>query len=433
MIELHPYQNEGVDFLATRRFALLADEMGLGKSAQLIRACEKIEARNILIVCPASAQENWWRELDKFRTYSGPSITKVTSYDRLRRELLAYQMASSFLKWDAVLIDESHLIKEPSAARSRAVLGTGGIIHFTKRMYFASGTPAPNHAGELWPILFVTRQTNLSYSQFIQKYCVTEPGYRDDFVIKGTKKEMIPELRELLKPIMLRRMKKDVLKDLPPIYFSDVPVIAGGLKLSDSENAKFKAELERLTAALDFELCIENEDDLLRALEGVARSVSTLRRVIGVQKAAACGEMVKEELMNGAYEKIVIFAIHRDAILILNRILQPFNPAVITGDTPVSERMGEVDKFQNDPSCHVMLANIGAASTALNMTAAHNILLVEEDWTPANNAQAIARVHRIGQKYPVHARIASIMGSIDEKVSRILRRKTGELAQIFDA
>ena len=171
--KLFPYQIEGRDWLLNRKFALLADEPGLGKTAQVITALDKLNLQKILILCPAVARINWAREIKTWSTYSGD----VSIIDGRNQHIdfggiviSSYDLADCAPKgeWDLLVLDESHFLKSLETKRTRTVFASGGLAHHTKRIWALSGTPAPNHAGELWVLLYTFGITPLKYEDFIQ-------------------------------------------------------------------------------------------------------------------------------------------------------------------------------------------------------------------------------------------------------------------------
>ncbi len=172
--------------------------------------------------------------------------------------------------------------------------------------------------------------------------------------------------------------------------------------------------------------------DGLEVLKGLAKSISSLRMYTGLQKIDPIAELVKEELALGAYEKIVIFAVHREVINNLRVKLRDFDPVTLYGGTPPEKRQKNVDRFQKNKKCRVFIGNIQAAGTAITLTAANQVLFAELDWVPGNNAQAAKRCHRIGQDKPVFVRCVGLADSYDERLSQILKRKTIELTELFE-
>jgi len=439
MLKLSPYQIEGVEFLTSKLYALLADDMGLGKTPQTIVAAQDVGASAILVICPAVARVNWRREFKVWSNYKeftvcekysdGPSMLSIVSYDFATEN---YEVLARFA-WDLVICDESHFIKEPTAKRTQAIYGKNGIIRNSARLWALSGTPAPNHVGELWAMLYTFGATTATYERFIEKYCETRPtfyaGKRQQKVV-GTKNSAIAEIKTLLSSVMLRRLKREVLVGLPPISFGQISV--DGTPLLDT----IKLDMSRVRAqenGLNFSIqAAESESDIEFILEKLGDSVSTLRRYVGLQKVKSVSDLVSMELKNGQYDKLVIFAIHTDVIGQLKENLKAFGPVVVNGKVSPKNRQKAIDDFQNKKSCKVFIGNILAAGTAITLTAAHQVLFVEQSWVPGENSQAADRCHRRGQDMPVSVRFASLADSIDEKVTSVLTRKARELTQIFD-
>ncbi len=313
-----------------------------------------------------------------------------------------------------------------------------------------SGTPAPNNPSELWPLLYTYGVTKLKYEAFVTQFCTYYDGPHGR-QITGAKQSAIPELRELLKPIILRRRKEEVMTELPPIRFSDVVVEPGEIDLGAESSfvqyvspvdrrqeleEKLKTESQIMTLALnnipDRNLAEGKGVEELKMLAAMSNSVATLRRYTGLQKVQGAVELIAEELKSKAYEKVVIFAIHRDVIEGLRVKLRRFNPVTLYGGLDPAKRQRNIDRFMNDPKVQIFIGNIQAAGTAITLTSAHNVVFVEQDWVPGNNAQAAMRCHRIGQTKPVFVRFLGLANSIDEKIAQVLKKKTRDLTAIFD-
>lgn len=456
-LKLFEYQSQGAEWLFGLRKALLADEMGLGKSAQAITAASRLKPSRVVVLCPAVARDNWDREFRRFsdRAWRSNIIYSRTEPRRLDADLIisSYDLADGVAgclrdseRIGVLILDEAQFLKSTESKRTQVTLGRGGLVRRADRVWALSGTPAPNHAAELWPLLFTFGQTKLSYPEFVERFCNTyrfkPPRGEPRIQITGTKTERIDELRAILAPIMLRRRKVDVLKDLPSISFSDIVVPANPVDyeiqyVQWTHPYDRRAELE---AIIDKErklvtaICDASETwkQTFSGISGVMGSVAGLRRYTGLQKVDGIAELVASELENGDYEKIVIFGIHQGVIEGLRQKLRPFKPVTLYGQTPAAKRQINVDKFQKNPRCKVFIGNIQAAGTAITLTAAHNVLFAEQSWVPGENAQAAMRCHRIGQERPVTVRFAGLANSIDEKVASTLRRKTKELMHLFD-
>ena len=422
--------------------------MGLGKSAQAITAADLIGAERVLVICPAVARINWMREFEKFSTrerrisiLTRPPKRSAAPTAENTIDVCSYDFATAHAKslngsWHVLILDEAHYLKNPEAKRTQAVLTK--LAHQADSVWALTGTPAPNNASELWPLLFTCSVTDLSLPKFISRYCVSVRRDNRDMIVGN---QNVAELRQILSPFMMRRTKTEVLPDLPPIHFGDFVVEPGEVDLelhfADRDAVKelhiVRRELEQQAALVQATGGMTEYNKRLGALEGLVSSVSTLRRYMGVQKAIPLADLVISELEAGTYNKLVIFCMHRVVIEELRTRLRKYNPVTLYGGTPPATRQANIDKFQKDKRCKVFIGQVQAAGTAINLTAAHHVLFAEYDWVPANNAQAAMRCHRIGQTQPVFVRFAVAAGVIDEVVLKVVRRKTKELASIFDA
>ena len=137
-------------------------------------------------------------------------------------------------------------------------------------------------------------------------------------------------------------------------------------------------------------------------------------------------------MADDAYDKIVIFAYHTDAIQTLYDKLKDFNPVVVAGGMATADRQAAIDNFQDDPKVRVFIGQITACSTAITLTAANQVAFVEMDWVPAVNAQAAKRCHRIGQTKPVIVRTFGLVNSVDEIVAKTLAKKAQMISEALD-
>ena len=443
MIKLLSHQPEGIRFLKSHSFCLLADEMGVGKTPQAIIAAQELS--RILVVCPSVAKYNWQKEFERFagrhaevagdgKILAGKPLV-ITSFDYLTRHLEKYKKFHR----DLVIIDEAHLSKEPTALRTKAVMGVRGIIRHTDRLWALTGTPAPNHAGELWVYLYTFGYTKLSYEGFVNRYCNThrDGSYYGKINIVGTNTKHSGELRAMLKRCALRRLKKDVL-DLPP-QFHNTYYIDGDsdaiLKDYPELKSKLKKELQSLSERLDFEVGTDLSDSkLIAVLQAMSQSISSLRRYHGLKKIKPVADLVKDELLTELYDKIIIFGIHTDVLKLLAKSFRQsnFEVALIIGETPPRERHLIQERFQNEPDLKIVIANIQAGGTNLTLTAASQVLFIELDWVPGNNKQAADRAHRHGQRNAVTVRHVCIRDSIDAKITTTLVRKIREIKTFMD-
>ena len=472
--KLFKYQLDGIAWLKRRKFALLADEMGLGKSAQAILAIESIDSKlnqekksefasqghRILVICPAIARENWKREFEKFSKVKSSFDLVFTKQKKLSDSqspdterhviIMSYEGAVAVEDtggyFDAIIIDEAHYLKSIDAKRTKAILGAKGLIRKLKpngKLFALTGTPSPNHAGELWIWLYTFGVTRLSYWQFATEFCeIDDNGFGKK--ITGTKLKAIPKLRELLDKIMLRRTVSKVMDQLPPISFTNHVVppneVVLDAAISFVKYSQNPADLITLQNILKKEQGIIDgilksgmtESEIMKALEATAQSVMTLRRYVGLQKVDGIADILEPELASNPYSKIVIFAIHKDTIEGLRQRLAKFGAITLYGGTPANKKDTHIMRFQGNPKCRVMICNIQEAGTAITLHASNQVVFAEESWVPADNIQAAKRCHRIGQERPVFVRTFSVAGSIDEHVSKVLAKKMSELDLIYE-
>jgi SWI/SNF-related matrix-associated actin-dependent regulator 1 of chromatin subfamily A len=435
-LDLLPFQEEGARFLVKHERGALFDEMGVGKTAQAIRALDMVDARRIVIVCPAAVREVWKGEFAKFariprRIVKGRDIQDLNTWIRGKADvlLLSYEMA---VKWtrrmpedliDAVVFDEAHYLKNEDSQRTRALLGTkcdgaDGLARWSAWTWFLTGTPNPNDAADIWSVLRFCHGTILSKKTFCARYYKAKVGAYS--LSHSPRKEMVDELKQVIASVSIRRTKRDAGLQLPPIWLTTTTV--------DGDTAEIRTLL-RDHPGMEKAVVEAVEKGGLSFLD--AQHIATLRRLVGEAKAPAFAEMLLEELKNGL-DKVVVFGIHTRALDHIERTLRGsgVDCARIDGRTAEGDRKSAVALFQGTDGPRVFLGNIKAAGTGLTLTAAADVVMFEQDWSPAGNAQALMRVHRIGQERSVRARFISLSGSIDEYVAQVVARKTAAIAQV---
>lgn len=435
-LALFPYQQEGAAFLAGRDRAGLFDEMGVGKTAQAIGALDRIDATRIVIVCPAAVREVWVGEFRKFssrprRVLKGNSITDVSLWLKGRADVivLSYERARLWQRhfegdlFDALVLDEAHYLKTHDSQRTRALLGNkcdgaGGIGRWAAHVWFLTGTPMPNDPTDIWPFLHFCQATKLNLSPFTVRYFKSHTGA---FSSRQTPRdEMVGELKQAIACCSLRRTKKEAGLQLPPIWLTTLALDGDRREILD---------LLRDWPGLEGAIMQAVEQGSLSFLD--AQHIATLRRLVGEAKAPAYADLLAEELTNGK-DKQVILGLHTRAAEMLMSALREkgFDGVSIQGSTSERARMDAVTRFQTDPACRWFYGQLKAAGTGITLTAGAAIDVFESSWAPADNAQGLMRVHRIGQTREVHARFISLSGSIDETVNDVVARKTAAIAQI---
>lgn len=463
----YPYQLEGAKWLAGRERALLADEPGLGKSAQVILAADMIGARTILIVPPATGRFVWKNEFEKWSLWQDHEIhiiastkdrpkegaVNIVNYDLLARgfQKKSYQM-NAFLKhlkavkWDLIVADEAHYLKEPRSLRTMAVLGTHGLNGHTKRLWLLTGTPMPNHPGELWTILTSLGGTTMEYTDFINRFCsVGKYGFAKGKPT-GLNEANVKELNRMLRGVMMRRYKEFVLPELPPIRIDDMPIPEIKINMEEFFNEALADKKITLIKIHEQEEMVRklwqasiasggamNTMAMVNILQELEPAVSLYRRWLGAVKAASFMPIIEDELATKAIDKVVIFAHHKQVVTYLKHKLAKYNPVSIDGSvlsTVLRERAQNT--FQTDPKCRVFIGS-ASAREVITLTAAHEVVVLEPSWVPFHNGQAIMRCHRIGQKKPVRARFVRLADTLDDYITEVLARKTREIVRVVDS
>lgn len=444
--KLFPYQSDGADFLNGRRNALLNWEPGCGKTATAVAAWDKTAARKVLVLCPAIGKHMWEREVARWgkprtitvlkgRTAPLPKLDEglhvvIANYDLLAgRDSYVFARLAK-IQWDVLVLDEAHFLKNPGTDRTKRVFGKNGLAFKADRVWALTGTPAPNHYGELYAMIralfphAITRDdgTVLSRERFEDTYCkvaFTPWGRKVTGSQNGT------ELAAKLKPFMSSLKKKDVLADLPPLLFDVLPLSPDDLP-PEARKAAVAAS-EALMEVMES----NPTDDLLDAMRKASLHLGTERRLIGLAKAELVANLVKSELTADAKAKRIIFAHHSEVIDVLKSSLSAFQPGVIDGRTTSYNRALAEQRFQTDPACRVIICQITAGGTVITLTASRDVVFAESSWTPGDNYQAACRAHRVGQHDAVLARMVCLSGTVDERIMAVCASKTAELAELF--
>lgn len=438
---LKDFQIIGRDFLARRSKACLADDMRLGKTWQAISACDKIKAKRVFVACPASAIGVWehtFHDLSPGRAVmtgkpEGRAMAEgvwVASYDCVRDNLDDFL---NMARWDVLICDESHLLKTADAGRTKALLARHSMAWRTDRLWLLSGTPAPSHAGELWVMARVFGLTNAGYDDWIKYFCYCDTNGRP----KGTKRERMHRLRLMFAPVLLRRLKKTVAPELPKTIVEPWYVPSSTQYISAMRPMNWESDLRDMrTQELELRLRLERCAPPQRAklLAQMADNFATMRRLNALLKLPAVVDTIISDIKSGALDKLVVFAYHSEVMRMLELMLEDGGVSTIsiTGSTAAKRRASFVQEFRQPLGPKVFLGQIIAAGTAIDLSVANQGILVERDWVPGNNAQAIDRMGGFKQTLPVTIRDAILAEGVDAIVGDTLRRKEQEIAAILD-
>lgn len=436
---LFPYQEEGARFLASRARAGLLDKPGLGKTCQVIRALDLRGLSRGIIVPPAAVRENWIGEFEKFsyqkrRIVKGQSIHDFVAWSRGHFDVLvaSYEMAA---KWaphiaeraevlDFVVFDEAHYLKSDEAQRTKRLLGdggdgAGGLAQWALQSWWLTGTPIPNDPLDIFTFLRFNHVMPLNKTAFSRRYFTSRP--KTYGTTQRARPEMLPELRALIANNSICRSLDEVGVQLPPVFVTTATV--------DGDTASVR---DLLLAHPGLDTVIR--DALLegRGLSGLdAPHIATLRRLIGEAKALPYAHLLLSELAGGI-DKVVVFGHHRQALLTVLDLLwkHGIKAGAVMGETPERDRQAAMQAFQSQADYRVLVCNIRTAGAGLTLTAAAHLDMLETDWAPASNYQAIKRVHRISQTRTVRARMIALARSFDEEISRIVADKTRAVGEL---
>ncbi len=429
--KLMPFQNAGVEEIRERKNVLLADEQGLGKTAQAISYLNIAQLpphQRIIIICPASLKLNWVREFIKFGSPGAYHIKVMThGKDRIRTDksiltgktcnvvIVNYDLLKSrfmldqLLAFDATILigDEVHYLKNPKTARTKNV---GKLINKKQKVIFISGTPMTNRPMELYPILKMISPETIrpfdDWKRYAYRFCNGHDG-RWGFDATGSSHEA--ELGDRLRATcMIRRLKKDVLDQLPDKTLTVLPF--------EQNKATGKIIEQEYRFTFDLENLKKHPE------KGTVGDLAKLRHELTLAKLPQSIAAIQDLLQS--VDKVVVFAWHRDVMEGLKVGLEEFNPVLLVGGMSINNKQASVDAFQKDDKVRVFIGQIQAAGVGITLTASSHVEFVEATWVPGEIDQAVDRCHRIGQKSSVNVRFHVVEKSLDETMLvSILKKK----------
>jgi SNF2 family DNA or RNA helicase len=441
--ELRPYQRRGLGWLVyLRRLGLgacLADDMGLGKTVQAIamllheRAEKPEERQPALLVCPTSVVANWRREVERFspglrilvhhggsrhegeaflHALKGHDIV-ITSYGTARRDADVLQQ----VRWGDLILDEAQNIKNPSAKQSQAVR------RFDARNRVAlTGTPVENHLTELWSVLEFLNPGYLgSHEQFRQQFTVPIERYNDD--------EQAAELRRLVQPFLLRRLKSD------PTIISDLPEkneMVVYCSLTHEQATLYETAVHEALANLDRTDGIQRRGlvlSLLTKLKQICNHPAHFLKEEGPLlhrsgKLTRLTEMLEEALSVGDHALVFTQFVEMGTLL-QHHLRARLNTDVLFlhGGTPAAQRDQMVQAFQSDDGPPIFVLSLRAGGSGLNLTRANHVFHFDRWWNPAVENQATDRAFRIGQRRNVQVHKFVVAGTLEERINDIIGNK----------
>jgi len=446
-LEYLPYQRAGIAYGLAHQNVLYGDEPGLGKTIEAIGTINaEPTLKRILVVCPASLKLNWRKELRKWLVrplsiglaegsrchpeYSDITIINYDICDKNREKLHS-------IEWDAVILDEAHYLKNPKAKRTVAIYGRAAKpkanppVEFLpalkgRRLMALTGTPIPNKTEEGYGLFHF-----LAPKEFPSAYTFQQ--------LYGSYGRRLHELQNKLRAtFMVRRLKKDVLAELPAKRRSIIE-LASDPATVEAEMDAWNERQDRI-AELRATVELAKTDDnpslykqcvaLLKEAVAVAfEEMARVRHATAVAKIPDVIEHLRNCIDQG--EKIICFFWHHDVI---NAIADHFGKACVKvyGPTPMAERQANVDRFQSDPTCTLIVGGFGPMGTGWTLVASSHVVFAELDWVPGNVTQAEDRAHRIGQHDSVLVEHMVLEGSLDARMAKILVAKQEIIDRALD-
>lgn len=429
-VELLPYQLDGIAFAVGAGRAVLADDMGLGKTIQGIGVAELLareaDIHRVLVVCPASLKSQWRSEIARFSgrssqlvmgkgeeraaQYRSDQFFTICNYEQVMRDLTAIEAN----KWDLIILDEGQRIKNWESKTSQVIRAL--------RSQFAlvlSGTPLENRLDELYTVVQFVDDCRLgpAYRFFHKHRVVDDRG-------KPVGYQKLDELREALQPILLRRRRNEVAKQLPERTDEIVRIkpTAEQLEISDG-NLKIAAQIASKKFLTEMDLLRLQKALLMARMAADSTFLCNKQEPEYSTKLERLSELL-DELIQDDTRKIVLFSEWRTMLNRIEMKLQRIGCDYVRldGQVPQKQRSAIVEKFQTDPACRlIMMTNAG--STGLNLQSANTIVNVDLPWNPAVLEQRIARAHRMGQKNPVHVYKLVTEDTIEERLLDTLASK----------
>ena len=441
--KLLPYQERGAIFAACRGRVILADDMGLGKTVQALAAAEMLRRRRgiqrVLVVAPASVKYQWKTEIEKFtelsaqvidgslprrrELYASPKFFNLSSYELVLKDVrYMHELAP-----DLIILDEAQRIRNWTTATART------IKQLKSRYAFVlTGTPLENKLEELFSVVeFIDGRRLGPAFRFLHEHRTEDEkgrliGYRG-----------LDRIHDQLAPILLRRTRQEVLKDLPkrtdrilhvPLtpqqaepYWEQNDILAGLMRKWERQNWLSEIDQKRILCCLQNMRMLCNSTFLFDKKSHHSPKLAEFREIV-------------RELAIEENRKVVVFSEYERMTHLAGEELKKLGIGFVSlhGGVPSRNRGALIEKFRSDAECRVFLST-DAGGLGLNLQAASAVINFEPPWNPARLEQRIGRVHRLGQANPVHVVHLLTEGSIEEHVWETLKLKKSLFAGVFDS
>jgi SNF2 family DNA or RNA helicase len=441
--KLLPYQTQGAIFAASRGRVVLADDMGLGKTVQALAAAELLRRRRgiarVLVVAPASVKYQWKTEIEKFTDlsaqviegslprrralYASPTFFNLTSYELVLKDVRdMHEMAP-----DLIILDEAQRIRNWTTATARTVKQLKSRYAFV-----LSGTPLENKLEELFSVVeFIDGRRLGPAFRFLDEHRTEDEkgtliGYRG-----------LDRIHEQLAPVLLRRTRGEVLKDLPhrtdqilrvsltpqqaEPYWEQNDILAALMRKWERQGWLSEIDQKRVLCCLQNMRMLCNSTFLFDKQTNHSPKLAEFREIVR--------ELVIEE-----GRKVVVFSEYERMTHLAGEELKKLGIGFVSlhGGVPSRNRGALMEKFRRDAECKVFLST-DAGGVGLNLQAASAVINFEPPWNPARLEQRIGRVHRLGQTHPVHVVHLLTKDSIEERVWETLKLKKSLFAGVFDS
>ena len=428
--ELLPYQLDGIAFAVGAGRAVLADDMGLGKTIQGIGVAEllsrHVPVSKVLVICPASLKSQWLLEIKRFSDrscqfvlgsakerpaqYDSDHFFTVCNYEQVLRDFLSIER----VKWDLIILDEGQRIKNWEAKTSRVIKALKSPFALV-----LSGTPLENRLDELFSVVEFIDDLRLgpAFRFFNRHKVVDEKGK-----LLGYKN--LDELRAKLEPLLLRRTRKGVIKQLPP-RTTQV------LRITPTEEQLDLQKGHRQIIQTILQKKYLTEMDLLRLQKALlmcrmcANSTFLVdKQVPGYSSKLDELDQLLDQLMAEEDRKIVLFSEWTTMLNLIEPLLekQKLDYVRLDGSVPQKKRQELMHRFQKDSGCKLFITT-NAGATGLNLQAANTVINVDLPWNPAVLEQRISRAHRMGQKRPVQVFLLVTKDTLEENLLATLSTK----------
>lgn len=419
------HQKESIQKLVENKKFILADDMGLGKTTSTIIAALETGAKKILIICPATLKINWKREIENYTDrpiYIAESKNFSTEHDFV---IINYDIIKNFhdvkkkedskileSKFDLVIVDEAHYIKNAQAQRTKLI---NDIVKNIDRLWLLTGTPMTSRPIDYFNLLsLVDSPVAKNWMAYVIRYC---SGYQFKVGAKKVWNVMgssnLEELRDRTSGTILRRLKEDVL-DLPDKIISPVY-----LRLKSKEYENLMGEY--------YEWYRSNPEES-KSLTVQFTKLTKVRQVIANEKISQTIELAENIIEQG--KKVIIFCNFTDS---LNQIVTHFGKSAVKIDGSMSkpERQRSVDEFQENEKIKVFVGNIKAAGVGITLTAGEAVIMNDLSFLPSDHAQAEDRAYRIGQKNNVLVYYPLFENTIEGLIYDILIAKKHVIATVM--